>query len=530
MTGNIKVVVRVRPSLAIDPDPGGCIHISSSTSITCDPESDNPKKHKSTNYTFDAVYGPEATNEDVYRGVGMNVLKLIRNGRNVCVYAYGQTMSGKTYTMLGEEDANEDGLIQRVLGNLFKSFREEEQRQVGYTFGVAVSFCEIYNEKIVDLLKAQTSPLSPSASYVNLSSMKSFRHDVTSSMSLASTCTSEKDLRVLRDKERGPYVENLTTSHCTCIEEVVDILEQGQHARRTAKTKSNDQSSRSHAIFRVNITSFDVSSALQQTMNATMYFVDLAGTESYKVANTQEQVQEGKHIRLSLLTLHRVIDTLAQPLRSRGTVPYRESNLTWLLRHTLGGDYETCFIANVSPARAYLHETNCTLDCMKKAKCIVNLGGTGVDTKRMIINLGAEIRALKQELFPESVKPSLNRTTAATTKQASAILEETIRRLEQRMEETEHGMRQLQSERDYYRDRYRQMVARYFMLACRHTTLENSVVRLEDDLCAYEPRRSRVLQKPGVISLCEKTTQSLSRRIEASMQKLQVVRTKLNSE
>ncbi|KAM6996883.1 kinesin-like protein KIF11 isoform 1-T1 [Tautogolabrus adspersus] len=371
---NIQVVVRCRPFNTME-------RKSSHGVIDCEPSRKevlvrtggmNDKAARKT-YTFDMVFGPAAKQIDVYRSVVCPILDEVIMGYNCTVFAYGQTGTGKTFTMEGERSPNEQftweedplaGIIPRTLHQIFEKLSEN-----GTEFSVKVSLLEIYNEELFDLL-------SPS-------------EDVTERLQLFD------DPR----NKRGVVVKGLEEVTVHNKDEVYLILERGSAKRRTASTLMNAYSSRSHSVFSVTIHMKEITLDGEELVKiGKLNLVDLAGSENIgRSGAVDKRAREAGNINQSLLTLGRVITALVE---KRPHVPYRESKLTRILQDSLGGRTKTSIIATVSPSSSNLEETLSTLEYASRAKNIMNKPEVNQKlTKRTLIKeYTEEIERLKRDL------------------------------------------------------------------------------------------------------------------------------------
>uniref|UniRef100_A0A3Q3DLW4 Kinesin-like protein n=1 Tax=Hippocampus comes TaxID=109280 RepID=A0A3Q3DLW4_HIPCM len=371
---NIQVVVRCRPFNTME-------RKSSHNVIDCDPNRKevlvrtagvNDKASRKT-YTFDMVFGPAAKQIDVYRSVVCPILDEVIMGYNCTIFAYGQTGTGKTFTMEGERSPDEQftweedplaGIIPRTLHQIFEKLSEN-----GTEFSVKVSLLEIYNEELFDLL-------SPS-------------EDVTERLQLFD------DPR----NKRGMVVRGLEEVTVHNKDEVYLILERGSAKRRTASTLMNAYSSRSHSVFSVTIHMKEMTLDGEELVKiGKLNLVDLAGSENIgRSGAVDKRAREAGNINQSLLTLGRVITALVE---KRPHVPYRESKLTRILQDSLGGRTKTSIIATVSPSSSNLEETLSTLDYASRAKNIMNKPEVNQKlTKRTLIKeYTEEIERLKRDL------------------------------------------------------------------------------------------------------------------------------------
>ncbi|XP_076593298.1 kinesin-like protein KIF13A isoform X5 [Chaetodon auriga] len=316
-----------------------------------------------------------AGQEVVFKCLGEGILENAFQGYNACIFAYGQTGSGKSFSMMG--NGEQPGLIPRLCCSLFERVHTEENE--AHTFKVEVSYMEIYNEKVRDLLDPKGS---------------------------------RQSLKVREHKVLGPYVDGLSQLAVTCFEDIEVLMSEGNKSRTVAATNMNEESSRSHAVFSIIVTQtlYDLQSGNSGEKVSKMSLVDLAGSERVsKTGAAGERLKEGSNINKSLTTLGCVISALADQSAGKGKakfVPYRDSVLTWLLKDNLGGNSKTAMIATVSPAADNYEETLSTLRYADRAKRIVNHAVVNEDPNaRIIRELREEVEKLKVQLSQaESMK------------------------------------------------------------------------------------------------------------------------------
>jgi hypothetical protein len=366
-TSAIKVCVRVRPFNKREQKSRDCIvRMYKNATILTNPATlsqpdDNQQKHV---FTFDHSFWSckkddhdtvIITQKDIYHDVGVSVLNNIFNGYNGCILAYGQSGSGKTFTMMGDLTPEGRGLIPRICTDLF----ERINLAPNLKFKVELSYLEIYAEQIRDLIDPQNT----------------------------------KNLRVREHPETGPYVDGLTYVEASDYYTVDQFISYGNKHRITASTQLNDRSSRSHALFSLNVKQLDKQTN-ELLMSSKLCLVDLAGSERVKDSGvTGVQLQEAANINKSLTVLGRVINILAKAKEnSKPFVPFRDSILTWLLKDTLGGNSKTVMIATISPSSLNYDETLCTLQYAYRTKQIVN---------RVSVNAG------KNDRLVENLKKAL---------------------------------------------------------------------------------------------------------------------------
>lgn len=286
----------------------------------------NPKYYQVHNFAFDHVFDEKSSQDDVYKITSQKSIDFFLKGYNATILAYGQTGTGKTHTIEGT--ANEPGIVYRVVEDILKLTKGMKDSKI------SASYLQIYNENLSDLLFEKNS----------------------------------KPLDLKKDKQFGVYVENLTEKLITTLDQAYDIIKQGSNIRVTAKTMSNVQSSRSHAVF---ILKLERTISPKEIIVSRLYLVDLAGSERITISGvTGTRLEEAKKINTSLSELSNVILSLSKPGNSY--VTFRNSKLTRLLESSLGGNSFTSLIATVSPSHECLSETLSTLKFASRAKKIKN--------------------------------------------------------------------------------------------------------------------------------------------------------------
>jgi kinesin family member 1 len=324
-------------------------------------------------WSFDRSDPHYAGQEDLHNDLGRPLLDNAFKGYNNCIFAYGQTGSGKSYSMMGY--GKEAGVIPKICQDMFERIGELQQdKHLQCT--VEVSYLEIYNERVRDLLNPST----------------------------------KGNLKVREHPSTGPYVEDLAKLVVGSFNEIEHLMDEGNKARTVAATNMNETSSRSHAVFTLTLTQrrHDVETKMSTEKVAKISLVDLAGSErATSTGATGARLKEGAEINRSLSTLGRVIAALADlstgKTKKKGTgagqVPYRDSVLTWLLKDSLGGNSLTAMIAAISPADINLDETLSTLRYADSAKRIKNHAVVNEDPNaRMIRELKEELAQLRSKL------------------------------------------------------------------------------------------------------------------------------------
>ncbi|XP_066235960.1 kinesin-like protein KIF14 isoform X2 [Saccopteryx leptura] len=320
-------------------------------------------------WSFDDHHPNYAGQTTVYETLAAPLLARALEGYNACLFAYGQTGSGKSYTMMGFGE--EPGIIPRFCEDLFAQVAKRQTQEVRYH--LEMSFFEVYNEKIHDLLVCK-----------------------------GENGQRKQPLRVREHPVSGPYVEALAVNVVGSYSDVQGWLELGSKQRATAATGMNDKSSRSHAVVTLVMTRTQTELVDGEDhvhrVTSHIHLVDLAGSERCGSTRTSgQQLREGVSINKSLLTLGKVISALAEHGSRRMLfIPYRESVLTWLLKESLGGNSKTVMIATVSPAASSVEETLSTLRYAHQARRIINVARVNEDMSAQLIReLKAEIEKLK---------------------------------------------------------------------------------------------------------------------------------------
>lgn len=385
--GNIKVVVRVRPFNRRELDRGSKCVVrmkDAQTILVPPPEAEErlrgSKGGKSNDgqkvFAFDKSYwsfdreDPHFAGQDnLFVDLGAPLLDNAFQGYNNCIFAYGQTGSGKSYSMMGYGE--EAGVIPRICQDMFERITARQQDK-NLSCTVEVSYLEIYNERVRDLLNPST----------------------------------KGNLKVREHPSTGPYVEDLAKLVVRSFQEIQHLMDEGNKARTVAATSMNETSSRSHAVFTLTVTQkrHDVETSMDTEKVAKISLVDLAGSErATSTGATGARLKEGAEINRSLSTLGRVISTLAEismgKKKTISMVPYRDSVLTWLLKDSLGGNSMTAMIAAISPADINFEETLSTLRYADSAKRIKNHAVVNEDPNaRMIRELKEELAQLRSKL------------------------------------------------------------------------------------------------------------------------------------
>lgn len=329
--GNIQVVCRFRPlnEKERSENPISPVKFLSNTSVSI------RNKYNDTLpliFSYDQIFPPNSSQEQVYEAAALPIIKSVLEGFNGSILAYGQTSSGKTFTMTGAntQDSSLRGIIPRMTSTIFDFI---EKADPSFEFSVKVGFFEIYLEKLRDLL------------------------------------VPNKHLKIVEDKNRGVYIQELTEEYVVNEKEMNCLLKAGCLNREVGFTLMNEYSSRSHSIFLLTITQTDVTDLSSKT--GKLYLVDLAGSEKVGKSGLEgKRLDEAKNINKSLSALGLVINSLTDNKSTH--IPYRDSKLTRVLQDSLGGNSKTCLIVTCSPAVYNESETISTLRFGIRAKSIKN--------------------------------------------------------------------------------------------------------------------------------------------------------------
>ncbi|KRK00175.1 uncharacterized protein Dyak_GE14036, isoform R [Drosophila yakuba] len=384
---SVKVAVRVRPfnSREIARESKCIIEMAGATTAITNPKVPPNTSDSVKRFNFDYSYWSHdhhdadfSTQSMVYKDIGEEMLQHSFDGYNVCIFAYGQTGAGKSYTMMGRQEEQQEGIIPMICKDLFTRIQDTETDDLKYS--VEVSYMEIYCERVRDLLNPKN----------------------------------KGNLRVREHPLLGPYVEDLSKLAVTDYQDIHDLIDEGNKARTVAATNMNETSSRSHAVFTIFFTQrrHDLMTNLTTEKVSKISLVDLAGSERADSTGAKgTRLKEGANINKSLTTLGKVISALAEVASKKKNtkkadfIPYRDSALTWLLRENLGGNSKTAMIAAISPADINYDETLSTLRYADRAKQIVCKAVVNEDANaKLIRELKEEIQKLRDLLKAEGIE------------------------------------------------------------------------------------------------------------------------------
>ncbi|XP_038591524.1 kinesin-like protein KIF19 [Micropterus salmoides] len=375
----LTVALRIRPLSDAEQEEAATIvahRVDDQMVVLMDPMEDpddilRANRSREKTYMFDVAFDYSASQEEVYRATTKGLIEGLISGYNATVFAYGPTGCGKTYTMLGTD--KEPGIYVRTLNDLFRAIEETSDDML---YSVSMSYLEIYNEMIRDLL-------NPSSGFLDL-----------------------------REDSKGEIqVAGITEVSTINAQEIMELLMRGNKQRTQEPTAANQTSSRSHAVLQVAVKQQSrCRDVLQEVRFARLFMIDLAGSErAAQTQNRGQRLKEGAHINRSLLALGNCINALSD---RNGTkyVNYRDSKLTRLLKDSLGGNSRTVMIAHISPASMAFEESRNTLAYADRAKSIrtrvkknlINVSYHIAQYTNIISDLRCEIQRLKKKIADQA--------------------------------------------------------------------------------------------------------------------------------
>ncbi|CAG9855551.1 unnamed protein product [Phyllotreta striolata] len=355
---NVRVFIRIRPLTKKETSEGN------ENVLTCDFKENLIALKKNGEHTkpfkFDHIFGSSTTQLEMYKMTAFPIVEKVLEGYNGTIFAYGQTGTGKTFTMVGNHLIPElKGIVPNTFSHIFSQISRASEEK---SFVVKATYLEIYNEEVRDLLAQDPT----------------------------------KKLAIRERKDIGVYVKDLMGFTVDSIQSVTELINRGNKNRITRSTLMNDVSSRSHAIFTITIESRNRRD--NKTTVGKLNLVDLAGSErASRTQATGERLKEASNINLSLSVLGNVISALVDGKSTH--IPYRNSKLTRLLQDSLGGNSKTAMIAMISPADIDYEESMCTLRYASRVKFIKNCVKINVEEKGLIEGFELEIAELKERLL-----------------------------------------------------------------------------------------------------------------------------------
>ncbi|KAK4478585.1 hypothetical protein RD792_014071 [Penstemon davidsonii] len=427
-------------------------------------------------FTFDKVFGPKAQQRSIYDQAISPIVTQVLDGFNCTVFAYGQTGTGKTYTMEGGmrnkagELPAEAGVIPRAVRQIFDTLESQNA-----DYSMKVTFLELYNEEITDLLATEDQ--------------LKFTEE-----------RQKKNISLMEDGKGSVIIRGLEEEAVYSANEIYSLLERGAGRRRTADTLLNKHSSRSHSIFTITVHIKEGAVGDDELIKCgKLNLVDLAGSENISRSGAREgRAREAGEINKSLLTLGRVINALVEHSIH---VPYRDSKLTRLLRDSLGGKTKTCIIATISPSALCLEETLSTLDYAYRAKSIKNKPEANQKVSKAVLlkDLYVEMEKMKQDIRAAREK---NGVYIAHERflQDEAEKKAKSERIEQLECDLSVSEKQLDKFRElYHNEQEEKLDVKSELQECR-TNLENASKSLQDLQENYKIALSVLKEKESIIS------------------------------
>lgn len=430
---NIRVAVRIRPFNARElgesekgsADAFDVVGKSVVIKGSADAMSSSEYTRAGRTFNFDEVFSStdseskgDATQQTIFEGIGVPILENALDAYNGCLLAYGQTGSGKSHSVLGDASSeSEKGILPRACERLFQMVekRKADSERAGEPMQTAIlaSYLEIYQEKMYDLLVSDRS-----------------------------------DLQVRLHKDLGPHVPGLTQTPVASMQDVQDLLDFGAKHRAVGATCMNATSSRSHAVFTVDLRITSSIDGGTRDMQSKVNFVDLAGSEKQKKTGaTGERLQEGIAINQSLSALSRVIQALSGSAGKGAQPPFRESKLTLLLKDALSGNSRTVLLACISPSRFNLEESVSTLEFASRCKMIkTNAKKNEQDKQELIESLTAEKERIAIQLQEEASMRERLQAELEKEMEVSRANQERALKIQMEKEDIERQLRELEAQ------------------------------------------------------------------------------------
>ncbi|KAG9071877.1 kinesin motor protein cin8 [Linnemannia hyalina] len=479
---NIQVVVRIRNRSEREVKENSPVVVQAQNKEITVPSTLGDRA-PSKSYSFDRVF-MYSDQQSIYNEVVTPILEEVLLGYNCTIFAYGQTGTGKTYTMEGDlrdkfgDSSREAGIIPRTLYRLFDALKAQNE------FTVRVSFLELYNEEIKDLLAPDDD---------------------------------RKAVKIFDSvKKQGPLVQGLEEVPVFDAQQGIEALRRGSAKRTVAATKSNDKSSRSHGVFSITVHVKETSDDGEELLKiGKLNLVDLAGSENIARSGAEAtQAKEAGRINQSLLTLGRVINSLVE--RSQH-IPYRESKLTRLLEDSLGGKTKTCIIATISPARSSLEETFSTLNYANRAKNIKNTPEINqkMTKKALIKEYLVEIDRLKADLSATREKNGV----FMTQESYQALLDEATSNKDlvgETQKQAEKVAQELQLLEEKFRENMKLLTTAEYKLGVSNAELETKRAELEKSLEELT-KTKQILEEETILRQAHAHTETKLNSIAAGM-------------
>eukprot|EP00771_Trimastix_marina_P000712 gnl/Trimastix_PCT/1739.p1 GENE.gnl/Trimastix_PCT/1739~~gnl/Trimastix_PCT/1739.p1 ORF type:complete len:727 (-),score=278.09 gnl/Trimastix_PCT/1739:139-2319(-) len=480
LTVSVKVAVRCRPFNGREKERNARLIIQMDGPMTII-ENPNPKsdpvtgevkdEDRYTKFTFDYSYFWDTQQVSVYQDLGISCLEKAFEGYNATIFAYGQTGAGKSFSMTGAPGL--PGIIPQMNEGMFERIRAAPPNM---QYLVSVSFLEIYNEEIRDLLDP-----------------------------------THTNLKVRQHPSLGIFVENLCELTVNSNDRIIELMDQGNAARQVAATSMNAVSSRSHSVFTIKLEQKDKDDPTNKGLTAKVNLVDLAGSERQKSTGaTGARLAEGAAINKSLSALGKVISALADPKKKKGHIPYRDSKLTRILQESLGGNTQTTMVCALSPADINYDETLSTLKYANAAKKIQNKSKRNEDENtRIIRELRQEIEKLRNQLSGDVTSPS----------GGGPVDEERIHRMQGMIQDLELAKQQTWDEKErmsqLYEEQRKQNMMRDGIYQVVMKNLKQQNQQLLDRISAMQQEKQELRSQYGDQ---KKTMTDLKSRLESEIE------------
>ena len=387
---NIKCIVRCRPLNEKEKGLGTkCISISADSKVVIVENKDD--KNGSSQYAMDKVFNEDITQEEIFKEVGEPLIRSFIGGYNCTIFCYGQTGAGKTHTMMGpldqlyEDNSESQGLIPRIINYIFNEKQKVDNIITGgnaekcKNISLKLKTCvmELYQEQIIDLL------------------LQNDKNDKNKN----NNNNNVPELKIKEDPKKGMYIQGITEMEVKTAKEAKDLILTGLKSRHVAATEMNAESSRSHLLFSIFVsTSYINPKGGEVKKSSRLHLIDLAGSERQKKTKAKgERIKEACMINKSLSTLGNVINALVENYDGKNKyIPFRDSKLTYFLKDSLGGNSKTTIVANISCSLIQISETISTLKFVQRAKMIKNKATQNVSVQENIEMLHEEIKKLKE--------------------------------------------------------------------------------------------------------------------------------------
>lgn len=457
---NIRVAVRCRPFSAREIELAA---EAAEQAVACSPTTVSfGEGAKSKCFAFDHVFRCEDTQANVFDAIGVQLLENALNAYNGCIFAYGQTGSGKSYSVVGNlVDDAEKGILPRACVLLFDMLSAKQKEDDQFQSTVLASYLEIYNEKVYDLLSGGRD-----------------------------TSSGGGELQMRFHPQLGAIVVNLTECPMLNFQEALELFDFGAKKRAVGATQMNASSSRSHAVFTIQIRMVIRKPAGAVESQAKIHFVDLAGSEKQKKTGaTGDRLKEGIGINQSLSTLGRVISDLTKA-GHKGLPPFRDSKLTMLLKDALMGNSRTELLACISPSKFNLEETISTLEFAARCKLVKTSAKKNEQSRKALIDkLTTEKEMIEAQLQQEK----------AYSEELGSKLQTELDRAAEKQRAAEQALR----EKEEIEDRLRQLEGRHEELEAQKEEMrrKQSLLRQKEELLASQKVPSEQADQPEALQV-----------------------------